>query len=138
MSEISQLNNDDGCFACGKSNPIGLHLEFEQEDGEYVTYFTPAKEHQGWLGITHGGIVCTVLDEVMARAVYELGCNAVTAEMTVRMKRPAPTGARLRFAGRIESENHRIIDCSARATDEDGHLIAEATGRMMRVKYNRQ
>ena len=134
MSNISQLDDDNGCFVCGKSNPIGLKLEFEVEDDEYVTYFTPRKEHQGWLGITHGGIVCTVLDEVMARCLYELGHNAVTGEMTVRMKRPALTGACLRFAGKIESENHRVINCSARATDESGNVIAEATGKMVRVK----
>jgi len=134
LSNDVSLNDDNGCFVCGKSNPIGLQLTFEQEGEEYVTYFTPKKEHQGWLGMTHGGIVCTVLDEVMARYVYILGHNAVTGEITVRMKRPAPIGERLRFAGKIESENHRVINCTARATDTAGNIIAEATGRMVRVR----
>jgi acyl-coenzyme A thioesterase PaaI-like protein len=134
MSVISKLNDNNGCFACGKANPIGLHLEFEQEGEEYVTYFTPAKEHQGWHDITHGGIICTVLDEVMARYVYIKGYNAVTGEMTVRMKRPAPTGSRLRVAGKIDSESHRVINCSACATDDEGNLIAEAIGKMVRIR----
>ncbi|MHB9036552.1 MAG: PaaI family thioesterase [Armatimonadota bacterium] len=134
MSNISRLDDDNGCFVCGKSNPIGLKLEFEMEGDEYVTYFTPGKEHQSWLGFTHGGIVCTVLDEVMARYIYDMGHNAVTGEITVRIKHPAPTGMRLRFAGKIESENHRVINCSARATDESGNVIAEATGKMVRLK----
>lgn len=133
MSSRLELADDDGCFVCGKSNPIGLKLEFAEEGDEYVTYFTPAKEHQGWLGIVHGGLVSTVLDEVMARYVYVLGHNAVTGEMTIRLKRPAPIGQRLRFAGRIESVDRRVIHCSARATDESGQLIAEAAGRMVKV-----
>jgi uncharacterized protein (TIGR00369 family) len=127
------LGDDDGCFACGKSNPFGLQLEFDMEGEEYVTYFTPEKRHQGYIGIVHGGIVSTVLDEVMARYVHILGENAVTGEMTVRFRRPALVGHKLRFAGRIEDAKSRLLTCSARATDEDGTLIAEATGKMVRV-----
>jgi acyl-coenzyme A thioesterase PaaI-like protein len=127
------LIDDDGCFACGRANPLGLKLEFVFEGDEYVTYFTPAKQHQGWLGITHGGIVSTVLDEVMARAIHVKGISALTAEMTVRLRRPAIVGTRIRFAGRIDSEEGRLIHCSATATDESGALIAEATERMVKV-----
>lgn len=133
MPRHLELGDDDGCFACGKSNPFGLQLEFATEGEEYVAYFTPEKRHQGYVGIVHGGIVSTVLDEVMARYVHVLGHSAVTGEMTVRFKRPARVGHKLRFAGRIEEENSRMILCSARATDEDGTLIAEATGKMIRV-----
>ena len=127
------LEDDSGCFVCGKSNPIGLKLDFAFEGEEYVTYFTPRKEHQGWVDIAHGGIISTVLDEVMARYVYVLGHNAVTGEITVRLKRPARIGRRLRFAGKVESENRRVIDTSARATDDEGNVIAEATARMVKV-----
>lgn len=125
------LADDDGCFVCGKANPIGLKLEFVQEGEEYVTYFTPLKVHQGFIGIVHGGIVSTVLDEVMARYVYILGHKAVTAEMTVRLKRPAPVGKPIRFAGRLESEEGRVLNCSAQATTEDGTVVATATARMV-------
>lgn len=133
MSSKLELEDDGGCFACGKHNPIGLKLEFGVEEDDCVTYFTPSKEHQGWMGIVHGGITSTILDEVMARCTLALGQHAVTAEMTVRFKRPSLVGHRLRFAGRIDEENSRMILCSARATDEDGTLIAEATGKMVRV-----
>lgn len=125
---------------CGKANPIGLKLEFDTEGDEYVTYFTPRKEHQGWVGIAHGGIIATVLDEVMTRYCYALGYNAVTGEMTVRLKRPAGIGRRLRFAARIDEvkANSRVILCSAYATDEDGTVIAEATGKIVKVNDDRR
>ncbi len=125
------LDNDDGCFVCGKANPIGLKLDFVTEGDDYVTYFTPAKEHQGWVGIVHGGIVATVLDEVMTRGIHVKGISGVTADLSVRYRKPTPVGKRLRFAGRVESESKRIISCSATATDEDGVLLAEATARVM-------
>jgi uncharacterized protein (TIGR00369 family) len=128
-----ELADDSWCFVCGPANPVGLKLEFAQEGDDYVTYFTPEKQHQGYVGIVHGGIVSTVLDEVMARLVYVKGYHAVTAEMTVRLKKPAPLGQRLRFAGRIDSEEGRVIHCSARLTDEKGQLLAEATARMLKV-----
>ena len=133
MQNILGLADDDGCFVCGKSNPIGLKLEFVQEGEEYVTYFTPEKQHQGYLGITHGGIVSMVLDEVMARYCHALGHKAVTGELVVRLRKPAQTGIRLRFAGKIESDAGRVIKCSATATDDDGQLIAEATGKIIKV-----
>lgn len=136
MPSHLELGDDDGCFACGKSNPFGLRLEFEREGDEYVTYFVPEKRHQGWIGIVHGGILSTVLDEVMARYVHVLGHSAVTGEISVRFRRPARVGHRLRFAGRIDEENSRMLVCSARATDEDGTLIAEATGKMVKVARN--
>ena len=134
MPSELELADDNGCFVCGKLNPIGLKLEFDQEGDEYVTYFTPGKEHQGYVGVTHGGIVSTVLDEVMARYVHALGFRAVTGEMTVRLLRPAATGKRLRFAGRVIFARGRVISTSARATDDDGALVAEATGKMIKVK----
>lgn len=133
MPSNINLADDNGCFVCGKLNPIGLKLDFAFEGDEYVTYFTPMKEHQGWVGIVHGGIVATVLDEVMTRSIHAKGINAVTGEITVRFKQPARVGHKLRFAGRIVEENSRLIFCTARATDEDGTLIAEATGKMIRI-----
>ena len=132
MSKV-ELNDDNGCFVCGKSNPIGLKLDFAIEGDEYVTYFTPAKVHQGWVGIVHGGIVSTVLDEVMTRSIHVKGINSVTGEMTVRFRKPTPVGKRLRFAGRVESENGRVIACSARATDDEGALLAEASAKIVKV-----
>ncbi|MCL5104102.1 MAG: PaaI family thioesterase [Armatimonadetes bacterium] len=133
MPSELELADDNGCFVCGKLNPIGLKLEFDREGDEYVTYFTPGKQHQGYVGVTHGGIVSTVLDEVMARYVHVLGYMAVTGEMTIRLRKPARTGVRLKFAGKIESESGRLISTSARATDDEGTLVAEATGKMIRV-----
>ncbi len=128
-----ELRDNGMCFVCGPKNPIGLKLEFALEDGKYVTHFTPGPEHAGFIGITHGGIVSTVLDEVMARLVWVLGHKAVTAEMSIRLKKPAVTGEELTVAGWIASEGKRIIECAAEARNPAGDIVAEATARMLRV-----
>lgn len=129
-----ELADDKMCFVCGQGNPIGLKLAFEFEVDRYVTRFTPRREHQGYTGVTHGGIVSTVLDEVMARLVHVRGYEAVTAELTVRLKRPAVTGCELKITGWIVGERGRVIDCAAEARNPSGELVAEATARLMKVR----
>lgn len=127
------LQDNGMCFVCGPNNPIGLKLEFALEDGKYITHFTPGPEHAGFVGITHGGIVSTVLDEVMARLVYALGRDAVTAELQIKLKKPAVTGEELMVIGWVLSETRRVIDCAAEARNPKGEIVAEATGRMVKV-----
>ncbi len=83
------------CFACSPDNPIGLKLVFEDEGEVCRTRFVPGVEHQGWTGRIHGGILVTLLDETMAQLLYRRGQTAVTAELTVRFKRPVPVGRTL-------------------------------------------
>ena len=132
MPELTLLE-DGMCFGCGKNNPIGLKLEFEKQGEDYVGEFTPRTEHQGWAGITHGGILTTVLDEAMGRLSWLEGYGTVTAEMTVRFKRPAPTGKKLEIRGRITGEEGRRLYCSAEAIDSDGQVVTEATSVLVKV-----
>jgi len=128
------LSDDGMCFACGPKNPIGLKLSFCFEDEKYVTRFTPRAEHQGFTGITHGGILATVLDEVMARLVYAKGIRAVTADMRIRLRKPAPRGEELVISGWITSEERRALECMAEARNARGELVAEARARMVKVQ----
>ena len=128
-----KLADEGMCFACGQNNPIGLKLTFDFEDGKYVTRFTPRREHQGYTGITHGGILSTLLDEVMARLVYTMNQRAVTAEMKIRLKKVVPTGEELVVSGWVVSEGRKLIECAAEARDSSGDIVAEATGKMVKV-----
>ena len=128
-----ELGADDYCFACGGSNPIGLKLDFKKVNGEYVTEFTPRREHQGYVGVTHGGIIATILDEAITRFAWAEGNNAVTAAMTVRFRRPVPTGKRLLVVGRLTEDNGRTIQGESEIRDEEGRLLADATATLVRV-----
>ena len=125
---------DDYCFACGMANPKGLHLTFRFEGDEYVCDFIPEKEYQGWTGIVHGGIVATVLDEVMTRMLWEKGLHAVTAELTIRLKRPVPVGQPATARARLLSSRKRIYETEGEIALADGDLAATARGTFMRVE----
>jgi hypothetical protein len=68
--ETPELRVEGNCFACGSRNPQGLHLCFETgPDGCVAAPWQPSPIFQGYEGIIHGGIISTVLDEAMAKAV---------------------------------------------------------------------
>ena len=126
---------DEMCFACGKDNPIGLHLDFVEEGESYLTVFTASRPYQGYEGIIHGGILATVLDEIMARYAWVKYGPAATARLEVRYKQPAPTGTPItvRSVFTAVRRNGRLFDMAATASMPDGTLLAEATALVMRI-----
>ena len=130
------LLRDDGmCFGCGQDNPIGLHLTFWWEGDTYFTRYTPLREHQGWAGRTHGGMLSLVLDEMLSRSALERhGLDWVTAEMTVRLRKQAPTGKPLLIQARVDNVRSKLIMTSAEVLDDEtGALVATATAKLMRA-----
>lgn len=122
------------CFVCGPKNPIGLKLDFTlMPDRTLKTTFVPKKVHQGYADVVHGGIMATILDEVMVNLPNRLGCRAVTARLSVALKKPARVGQSLTFQARILKETRRTIEAGATARREDGSLVAEAFGTLMKI-----
>jgi acyl-coenzyme A thioesterase PaaI-like protein len=119
------LDDDAMCFCCGPKNPIGLKLEFETTaDGRMRTIWTPRKEHQGFKDIVHGGLVATVLDEVMVRLLYLRGISAVTAGMETKWIEPVRWGRPYRFEGWIVQDRGRAVITEAEA------FLVETEGRV--------
>jgi len=137
--EKSGLTDDHFCFACGRHNPDGLRLRFEYpEPGRCRAEFVPDRKFQGWQGILHGGIISTLLDEGFAHAVGGPdrggGTGAVTAEMTIRFKKPARIGQKLILEGRVVGAERRVIQCESVLKDDAGTEIASATGKLIKLK----
>lgn len=135
MSEIV-LDDDAYCFCCGPENPIGLKLSFEETpEGRMRTLWTPRKEHQGFKDIVHGGLVATVLDEVMVRLLYLKGIHAVTAGMETRLIRPVRWGMTYQFEGWIVSDRGRAVITEAEAVAvESGERVAWGKATCVRVE----
>ncbi|HEX5827470.1 MAG TPA: PaaI family thioesterase [Candidatus Limnocylindrales bacterium] len=115
------------CFACGSLNAHGLHLVLHAGGGACWTEVTLDERFQGWDGIAHGGIVCTILDEVMAWALVDNDVWGVTARMNVDFKRPVPIGRRVRGEGRVREARRRVIYAEGVLRDaEDGTELARA------------
>jgi uncharacterized protein (TIGR00369 family) len=124
-----------GCFACGSDNDRGLHLEPQNENGEAVARFVPEAYLEGYGGVTHGGMIATVLDEVMVwSARFAADTAAVTGELTIRYLKPAKTGGRYQARGKVTENMGRLIRTEGTLTDENGVIIAKAQAKLLAVK----
>ncbi len=121
-----ELQGDDYCFGCGASNPEGLRLRFDvdEERRSAEATFKPRPEHQGYAGVTHGGIIATLLDEAMLKLCWELGIPAVTARLEVELKKPVPVGEELRVRGWIVRDRGRAVEAEAEITNSRGEVVA--------------
>ena len=115
------------CFACGTLNAHGLHLALHAGDGRCWVDTVLDDRFEGWGGIAHGGIISTILDEVMAWAVIEHDLWGVTARMTVEFKKPVPIGRPIRGEGRVTSVRRRVVETEGELTDGEGNVLARAT-----------
>ncbi|MEW6376528.1 MAG: PaaI family thioesterase [Thermodesulfobacteriota bacterium] len=122
------------CFVCGENNPDGLRLSFEidKEKKTLKTIFVASPTFQGWDGIVHGGMISTLLDEAMAKLVYELGYQAVTAFLEVKFKKPAPILEPLHVHGELTEVSKRLIKAKAYVAREDGTILATGTSAFLK------
>ncbi len=127
------LNDNRRCFACGPENPIGLHLDFWSEGDRVKARFTPHPDHQGYAGITHGGILATVMDEAMATLLWRQDSPVVTAKFEMRLRQPAQAGTELLVEAWQDGGRGRFCYCEAKLTDPSGAVVAEAKGSFVKM-----
>ena len=123
-----------GCYVCGQDNPIGLQLKFQLEGQQVVGRFLPRNEHGGFQGIVHGGLLMSVLDEVMFWAPsIAAGRMYWSATVEVRFEAPARVGVALTARAKVERLRSKLAETCGTITDADGRLIACATGKYLPV-----
>lgn len=135
MSEQGRQPGANDCFVCGPSNPVGLRIAYRL-DGEGVcrAEFTPGPHHAGYEKVTHGGILYSVLDDVMANWMFLQGYKAYTARCEIRYRQPLPVGTRLLLEGRLLRQKGRVAWLSGRALRaDDQSLVADAEASFMVV-----
>jgi uncharacterized protein (TIGR00369 family) len=122
------------CFGCGQANPVGLHLEFFlADDGSVVSMPTVPTTYEGPPGYLHGGIIATLLDEAMSKAVRTRGTVAMTRHMEVEYLRPVRSGSPIRVEGRVMRSDGRKNWLEAKIVDEGGVVLAEAKGVFIEI-----
>lgn len=134
--ESVNVSNDHNCFGCGRLNAAGLQMEFRlNPDGDGVwSRFVPSARFEGYQGVIHGGIISTLLDEVMAWSLYRDDVWAVTGQMSVRFRRPMMVGEPILAIGHIGERRGRVIEMRGELRRErDNQLLAEATASFVQV-----
>jgi acyl-coenzyme A thioesterase PaaI-like protein len=136
MEEL-ELPHSRGCLVCGRDNPHGLQLclHVRPSSGVVVVRFTPQPHHVGFVGITHGGALATVLDEAMVWAATWSGRRfCVAGEFTVRFRRAAEVGMPLLVEASATALRRRLIEVTGMVVALDaagapGEAIATASGK---------
>ena len=125
MSKL-MIKDDRNCFACGPNNPIGLKMKIQRENGRAEAEVTLTPNHQGWKDIVHGGLVATLLDEIMAHAVIDQFPQAVTADLRIRYRRAVPTDQPLIAVGWIDQSDRRRVTAKSELKLADRDVVLAA------------
>jgi uncharacterized protein (TIGR00369 family) len=131
------------CFGCGPANERGLRIRsFEQPDGSVVAMWHARPEHEAFDGYVNGGILGTLIDchsnwtavaALLDRDGGDVAPSSVTAELSVRFRRPTPSGRPLQLVGRVvEVASDRVtVETSIEA---DGEVTARGRATFVVVK----
>lgn len=102
------------CFGCGSDNPHGLQIKSFWDGDTAVCEWMPKPYHEGWTGLTCGGIIATVVDchsiaTAMATAYRNEGRDLgsqprylfATGSLAVKYLKPTDNLAPLRVEARV-------------------------------------
>ncbi|MEN7344243.1 MAG: PaaI family thioesterase [Pseudomonadota bacterium] len=123
------------CFVCGPDNPRGLRLEFELRDGACHSVFTPSADHVGYHDVVHGGLLFSVLDDVMANWLYLQDIQAFTGKANVRYRQEGRVGDALVLRGWCVEHKGRLYKMASEAVSSaTGKVVCEADAVFMRAR----
>jgi acyl-coenzyme A thioesterase PaaI-like protein len=116
------------CFACSPGNPSGLHMEFYEEGDEVVSLWKPTIYQQGWLNTLHGGIQCTLMDELAAWVILKkLQTTGVTSKIETKFIKTISTeDPLLTIRGRIKDKKRNAVFVDAEIYNSAGELCSRA------------
>jgi uncharacterized protein (TIGR00369 family) len=135
MKISPSLHGANRCFGCGENNSKGLHLEFQLETDKSVSSLATVSDmYEGPPGYVHGGIIATLLDEAMSKAVRAQGFIAMTRHMEVDYLRPVPSASPVRLEGRVVRSEGRKHWVEAKIVGSDATVLASGKGLFIEVR----
>jgi len=133
---MKELPHTHSCFVCGESNPLGLKLRFKTDGRIVQTRFRPRPEHIGFKNVVHGGILATVLDEIMVWVcAVQTRKFAFCAEFSVRFLNPVSPDEEVMVSSELTANRkNKIFEAKATARHVAGQSLAEATGKYLPIR----
>jgi len=135
VSETIRLapNPTNQCFGCGGANDAGMKLTFEQDNEKHriVGRFVLGERYQGGGGMAHGGIIATLLDEVMGKVCRFREVRAVTAELNVEYLKPVNVDNEIVVEGWETEQKRRSLFHAGEIRNMAGDVLARGKGRFV-------
>lgn len=105
-------NFNSSCFGCSPSNPMGLQMTFKAGEETVISELTVPEHLCGWSRLVHGGVITTILDEIMSwSAIYFMKSLVMTKEMKITFLKSLYVGEELQAVGRIveKIDRHTVL-----------------------------
>ena len=109
-----QLPNsaDHNCFGCSPVNASGLQMKFFANRDTVISNITIPDHLCGWSNIAHGGVLTTVLDEIMSwAALHFLKRITMTRSIRIEFIKPVYIRNLLKAEGRVveQTDKHGAV-----------------------------
>lgn len=123
-------NSNHNCFGCSPVNPSGLQMKFYTDEATVYSKVTVPGHLCGWSNLVHGGVLATIMDEIMSwTAIYLLKRIPMTKSIAVDFLKPVYVGRTLQVQGKVlEKTGKREVLMEGRIFNEDDACCARATG----------
>lgn len=111
---------------------MGFRLAPAEDPQESISYtWTVPAEYANSEGNLQGGVMAAFIDAVLGTVTtphLPADRYPTLAEMKVSFFRPAPVGTRITGTGRVVKRGRRVLFAEAEVIDQDGKLLAKASG----------
>ena len=95
-------SSNHNCFGCSPVNPSGLQMKFYTNSSSVYSQVKVPEHLCGWNQLVHGGVLSTILDEIMSwTAIYLLKQITLTKSMTIEFIKPVYVNSSLKAEGRV-------------------------------------
>ncbi len=135
--DLIKLPHYKNCFGCGLENPKGLRLErfWDKTNRTVFANFQLDKFHNGFENIAHGGILATIVDEVLWWAVF-VNTKKVTFtyKLELTFKKPVEVNKNYKAVAEVLEEKGRRIKAQARIIDDENNVYLEADAIFIETK----
>ena len=124
---------DEYCFVCGEKNERGMKIKFRYENNEAVAEYKVPEYFQGYENIIHGGIISTLLDEVMAKIILFNNITALTRKIEVEFLKPLTVNSHIVIRGKINEKRKKLIKTTSEIS-ANGETIARAKALFFEIE----
>jgi len=132
LDSMTELPNrdDHNCFGCSPSNSSGLRMRFFTDTEKVYSRVVVPPHLCGWDTMAHGGVISTILDEIMSwSAIYLTRRLILTKTMTVDFIRPVLIEQELRVVGTVlERTGEREAVMEGKIFNSRDELCARSRG----------
>lgn len=137
--------HDYNCFGCSPFNEIGLQLDFWENGEELLAKWQPRKSLEGWMGVVHGGIQASLIDELAGWIVLiKMKTAGVTSELNVRYLKPVNISkGEITVVGKLVASEKKLATILVELLDGEGQKCATANvvyfcfpENIAKAKYN--